>query len=257
MKLSNRVALITGSGSGIGRASAILFSQEGAKICVVDIDIEAGNQTVEIIKEKGGQAICIKADVSQEADVEMMVKTTVHTYGGIDIMFNNAGIPMNPIPIEDVKEDYWNRIMNINLKSVFLCTKYVVPIMKKQGKGVIINTASAQGVRPSLGRNAYCASKAAVIQLTKAVALEVAQHNIRVNCINPIATNTPMLPKFIDESGPADEKWEEAKRSLIAAVPLGRIATPEDIAYAALFLATDDSAFLTGTGLDIDGGRLI
>jgi 3-oxoacyl-[acyl-carrier protein] reductase len=188
----------------------------------------------------------------------MMVKTTVDRYQNIDILFNNAGIAMIPIPIEEVKEEYWDKIMRVNLKGVFLCMKYVIPVMKRQGhSGVIINTASAQGVRPSPGRSAYCAAKAAVIQLTKAVALELAGDNIRVNCVNPIATDTPMLPKFIDESGLTAEKWEETKKSLIAAVPLGRIATPEDLARAALFLASDDSKFLTGIGLDIDGGRLI
>ncbi len=257
MKLTDKIALITGAGSGIGQASAILFSQEGAKICVADIDIKGGNKTVEMIKESGGSAIFIKADVSQAIEVEKMVNTSVNEYGAINILFNNAGIPSNPIPIEDIDEEYWNRVMNINLKSVFLCTKYAIPFLKKEGRGVIINTASAQGVRPSPGRSAYCASKAAVIQLTKAVALELAPHNIRVNCINPIATDTPMLPKFIDESGPDNSIWEGAKESLQSAVPLGRIATPEDIANAALFLASEDSALLTGFGINIDGGRLI
>jgi 3-oxoacyl-[acyl-carrier protein] reductase len=257
MKLENKVALITGAGSGMGRASAILFSKEGSKISVVDVDSKTGKETVDAIKDMGGEAIFVQADVSSAPDVERMVKTTADTYGKLDILFNNAGIAMAFTPIEDVEEAFWDRIMAINLKSIFLGCKYAIPIMKKQGGGVILNTASIIGVRPRPRLNAYLASKAAAINLTKGIALEVADHNIRVNCINPVATDTPMFPYFIDDSGAKDAKFEEMKEKFVAGIPLGRLAKSEDVAYAALFLAADEASFLTGVSLDVDGGRSI
>jgi 3-oxoacyl-[acyl-carrier protein] reductase len=255
MKLKNKVALITGAGSGMGQASALLFSQEGAKVCVVDIDDKSGEQTVKLIKQKGGEAIFFQADVSKADDAEKMIKTTVDAFGKLDILFNNAGIPMTMTPVEEVKEDLWDRIMEINVKGIFLGCKYAIPIMKKQGGGVIINTASISGVRARPGLSAYTASKGAAILLTRGLAIELAPHQIRVNCINPVAADTPMFPKFIDESGAKDEKYEEAKKRFIDTIPMGRLATAEDIARTALFLASDDSSFITGVGLEVDGGR--
>jgi len=257
MKLLNKIALITGSGSGVGRASAILFSQEGAKISVVDIDNKGGQATVELIKQTGGEAIFIQADVSKDRDVERMIKSTVDNYGRLDILFNNAGFPMAATPVEEVKEDLWDKVVDINLKSVFLGSKYAIPVMKKQGAGVIINTASIGGVRPRPGFSAYHPAKAAVINLTRVIALEVAAHNIRINCINPVAIDTPMLPKFITESGAKDEKYQEVIKNYVAGIPLGRLTSPKDVAHAALFLASDDASFLTGVSLDVDGGRSI
>ena len=250
MILPNRVAIITGSGSGMGRASAILFSDEGGKISVVDIDTKSGQQTVEMIKEKGGNAIFIQADVSRSGDVEKMIKTTVDTYGRLDILFNNAGIPMSFTPIDELKEDLWDRMMEVNVKSIFLGAKFAVPIMKEQRGGVIINTGSIAGVRPRPGLNAYVASKGAVITLTKGLAMELAPFKIRVNCINPVATDTPMQPKFMGEGD-----LEEKRRAIISTIPLGRMAKPEDIAHAALYLASDYSSMVTGICLDVDGGR--
>jgi len=250
MRLLNKVVLITGSGSGMGRASAILFSQEGAKISVVDMDNKSGQQTVELIKKKGGEAIFIQADVSKASDVERMIKTTVDTYVRLDILFNNAGFPMSFTPVEEVKEELWDRMMDINVKGIFLGCKYAVPIMKKQGGGVIINTASIIGVRPRPNMSAYSASKGAAITLTKELAIELAPYKIRVNCINPVATDTPMLSKFI-----GNRDLEEGKKAYISTIPLGRLAQPEDIAYAALYLASDDSLMVTGACLDVDGGR--
>ncbi len=257
MRLSNKVALITGSGSGMGRASAILFAHEGAKVSVVDINDKTGQETVNLVKGKGGEAIFIRADVSKATDVENMIKKTVDTYGKLDILFNNAGIPMSFTPIEEVEEDLWDRTFAINVKSIFLACKYAVPIMKKQGGGIIINTASIIGVRPRPGLNAYLASKGAAIQLTKGLAIELAPHKIRVNCINPVATDTPMFPYFIDDSGAKDAKYEAARERFIAGIPLGRLAKAEAGAYAALFFASDESSFITGVGLDVDGGRAI
>ena len=255
MKLSNKVALITGSGSGIGRASAILFSREGAKISVVDLDGKGGEKTVELVKQEGGKAIFIQSDVSKASDVEKMIKTTVDTYGRLDILFNNAGVPMSFTPVEEVKEELWDKIININVKGIFLGVKYVAPVMKKQGGGVIINTASISGVRPRPGLSAYSTSKAAAIMLTKALAIELAQFKIRVNCINPVAAETPMLGKFIEAQGATGEKLEAGRKRFIDTVPMGRLAQPEDVAHAALYLASDEAALVTGASLDVDGGR--
>jgi len=257
MKLENKVALITGAGSGMGEASALLFSREGAKVSVVDIDEKGGEQTVEMIKQDGGEAIFVQADVSKADDAERMIKATIDAFGKLDILFNNAGIPMTMTPVEEVREEVWDRIMDINVKGIFLGCKYAIPIMKEQGGGVIINTSSVSGVRARPGLSAYTASKGAAILLTRGLAIELAPHQIRVNCLNPVATDTPMFPKFIDESGARDEKYEEAKKGFIATIPMGRLATAEDVARSALFLASDESSFVTGVGLEVDGGRAI
>jgi 3-oxoacyl-[acyl-carrier protein] reductase len=250
MKLSNKVALITGSGSGIGRASALLFSQEGVRICVVDIDKEGGRQTVDLIKQKGGSAVFVHADITKASDAERMVKMTLDQYGKLDILFNNAGIGMPFIPIEQIEESLWQKIMDINVKGIFLGCKYAIPAMKRQGGGVIINTASISGVRPRPGLSAYSASKGAVILLTKSLAIELAPFKIRVNCINPVVVDTPFLEKNIDMS-----LLEEAKKTMLSTIPLGRLCQPEDIAHAALYLASDESSMVTGLSLDVDGGR--
>jgi len=255
MKLANKIALITGAGSGFGRASAVLFAQEGAKVSVVDIDEKTGQETVSLVKQKGGNAIFIRADVSKAADVEKMIKTTADKFGRLDILFNNAGIPMSFTPVENLKEELWDRIQNINVKGIFLGAKYAVPYMKRQGGGVIINTASISGVRPRPGLIAYSASKAAAIMLTKALAIELAASKIRVNCLNPVAAETPMLPKFMSDQALTPEKFEEGRKRFTDTVPLGRLAQAEDVANAALFLASDEAALITGASLDVDGGR--
>ena len=247
MKLSGKVAAITGAGSGMGQATALLFAGEGAKVCVVDIDGKAAERTVGLIKEKGGDAVAITADVAKANDVAMMVKSAVDKYGRVDILYNNAGYPMLPTPLENIEEELWDRIMAVNVKGIFLACKYAVPVMKQQGGGVIINTASISGVRPRPGQSPYATSKAAAIMLTKAFAIELAPYKIRVNCINPTATETAMLPKL--------GATEDAKKGIIATIPMGRMALPIDIAYAALYLASDEAAMVTGIGLDVDGGR--
>ena len=250
MRLADKVAIITGAGSGMGRASACLFAKEGAKVSVVDINVAGGQQTVELIKRSGGVAQFINADVAKASDVERMVQATVNAYARLDILFNNAGVPMSFTPIEEVSEELYDKILAVNLKGIFLGCKYATPIMKKQGGGVIINTASIAGLRARPGLNVYCASKGGAILLTKAVAIELAPYNIRVNAINPVATDTPMLPGFI-----GDRDLEEGRKAFIATIPLGRLAIPEDIANAALYLACDESSMLTGTCIDVDGGR--
>jgi 3-oxoacyl-[acyl-carrier protein] reductase len=255
MKLSNKVALITGAGSGFGRASAVLFAKEGARISVVDIDEKTGQETISLMKPKGEAAIFIRADVSKADDVEKMIKTTIETFGKLDILFNNAGIPMSFTPVENMKEELWDRIQDVNVKSIFLATKYALPYMKQQGGGVIINTASISGIRPRPGLSAYSTSKAAAIMLTKALAIELATSKIRVNCINPVAAETPMLPKFMSDQPLSAEKFAEGRKRFIDTVPLGRLAQPEDVAYAALFLASDEASLITGVSFDVDGGR--
>jgi 3-oxoacyl-[acyl-carrier protein] reductase len=247
MRLSKKVALITGAGSGMGRASALLFSQEGAKIAVADIDEKGAEESVAMIREKGGDAVSVKADVSNASDVAGMIDMAIGTFGRLDILFNNAGYPMVPTPLENVDEALWDKIMAVNVKGIFLACRHALPIMRRQGSGVIINTASISGVRPRPGQAPYAASKAAVILLTKALAVELAPFNIRVNCINPTATETPMLPKL--------GATESTRKNIVSTIPMGRMALPEDIAYAALYLASDESSMVTGSAIDVDGGR--
>ena len=251
MRLDRKVAVITGAGSGIGRASAIMFAKEGAKVVVADINDAGGEETVTSIKSNGGEAVFIHTDVSKASDVEKLIEKAVQKFEKIDILFNVAGTPMSNIQIENLEEAAWDRIYAVNVKSVFLTMKYTIPIMRKSGGGAILNLASMGGVRPLKGTNCYASSKAAVIHLTKAVALEVTQDNIRVNYINPAAVDTPMLPQFRAEGVDLNEFYAGAKASM----PLGRIAKPEDVAYAALYLASDEASLLTGTGIDVNGGR--
>lgn len=248
MRLADKVAVITGSGSGMGRASALLFAREGAKIVVADINEKAARETAELVKKDGGQAIFVRTDVSKASDVAAMVKAAVDEYGKLDIMYNNAGYPMVPIPAEEIDEELWDKIMAVNVKAIFLAFKHVAPVMKQQGGGVIINTASISGVRPRPGQSPYSTSKAAAIFLTKALAIEAAPHKIRVNCINPTATDTPMIPKL-------GAITPEAVKGIVGTIPIGRMAQPIDIAYAALFLASDEASMVTGIALDVDGGR--
>ena len=255
MKLANKVALITGAGSGMGRASAILFAKEGAKIAVVDLNEQTGKETVQFIQENKGNAFFIQADVSKAADAEKMIRNTLDKYGKLDILFNNAGIPMAFTPVEDIKEELWDRIMNVNVKAIFLASQIAVPIMKKQGGGVILITASISGVRPRPGLSAYSTSKAAAIMLAKALAIELAPFKIRVNAINPVAADTPMLSHFMASGGAKGDEYERGKKRFIDTVPLGRLATPEDVAHMALFLASDEASLITGASFDVDGGR--
>ena len=251
-RLKDKVALITGAGSGIGRATAELFAREGAKVSVVDLVTDHGEVVVEEIRKGDGDAIFVQADVSSASDAQKMVDATTQAYGRLDILFNNAGIPMGFTPIEEIDDEFFDRVMAVNVRSVHLGCKHAVPVMKRQGGGVILNTASTAGIRPRPGLSAYSASKGAVIAMTKGLAIELAPFKIRVVSINPVATDTPMLPGFFGAMDPT-----EARERFIASVPMGRLNRPEDIAHAALYLASDEAEMVTGTAFEIDGGRNI
>ena len=246
MRLKDKVAVITGAGTGMGRATAILFAQEGAKVVVADWIVETGKETVDLVKRAGGEAVFIQTDVSKAADVEQMIKTAVDTYGRLDILFNNAAILPRHCRAADLNEDEWDRTMAINLKSVFLGSKYAVPVMLKQGGGVIINNASIGGLFGSPNQAAYCATKGGVVLFTKTMAIEYFKKNIRVNCICPGIIKTPMFDLSIGGDP------EQEKRAVPKSV--GRLGMPEEIAKAALFLASDDSSYVVGLPLIVDGG---
>jgi len=255
MKLAGKVALVTGAGSGFGRASAMLFAKEGAKVIVSDINAQTGNETVDLIKKQGQEAFFVQADVSKASDAEKMIKFATDKYGRLDILYNNAGIPMPMTPVEQVSEDLWDRVLNINVKSIFLAARIVFPLMKKQGGGVIINTSSIAGVRPRPGLCAYTASKSAATTLTKALAIEAAPFKIRVNSISPVAAETAMLEGFFNED--QKKNLEATRKAVLATIPIGRYAQAEDVAKMALFLASEDASMVTGADFYVDGGRSI
>ena len=246
-RLEEKVVVITGIGSGIGRATAMNFAQEGAKVVGADVNQEKGLEVIEAIKCAGGEAIFVKADVSETSDVKRLVEKAL-VYGGLDVLFNNAGVELVK-KLKDTTEEEWDKIIKINLKSVFLCCKYVTPEMIKRGGGVIINNASVAGLVGSFSP-AYSASKGAIIALTKTLAVELASDNIRVNCICPGAIETPMLHRVLEKQGDS----ELVRRERIKSYPMGRFGRPEEVAQTALFLACDESSFMTGAVVVVDGG---
>jgi NAD(P)-dependent dehydrogenase (short-subunit alcohol dehydrogenase family) len=249
--LSGKQAIITGGASGIGRSTASLFARQGAKICVADINAALGQELVDEIIADGGRAIFVKCDVTRAEDCQNVILQSERELGRIDILFNSAGI-IHRASVVDTSEEEWDRVMAVNVKSIFLFGKYVVPHMVENGGGVIINVASGWGLVGGRKAAAYCASKGAVVLLTKAMALDHGGQNIRVNCICPGDTDTPLLREEAQQLGLKPEAFfaEAADR------PLKRIGQPEDIAQAALYLASDASAFVTGTTLVVDGGGL-
>jgi NAD(P)-dependent dehydrogenase (short-subunit alcohol dehydrogenase family) len=251
--LNEKVALITGGASGIGRATALLFAREGAAVSIVDLNEPKGQTVAQTIINEGGQAIFVRGDVTKAADCQLAVRQTVEKLGKLDILFNNAGI-IRRASVVETSEEEWDRVMATNVKSVFLLSKYAIPIMVEAGGGVIVNTASNWGLVGGENAASYCASKGAVVMLTKAMAVDHATQNIRVNCICPGDTDTAMLR---NEAKQLDRPWEQFAAESAHAHALQRIARPEEIAQAALYLASDASSFVTGTALVVDGGGIV
>ena len=251
MKLKDRVAIVTGAGSGIGQATALLFASEGAKVAVVDLKPDAARAVAEQIERAGGSAQAIAADVSRSEDNSEAVKQAVSRWGRLDIFYANAGVPQWPSSVDEMDEAVFDRIMAVNVKGVFLGAKFAVPVMKKQKRGVILITGSTAAFKPRPGGQCYAASKGAVTTMGQSLAVELAPFGIRVVVIAPVATETPMLPTFMGKKEVDDEGMTRYK----ATVPLGRLNQPEDIAKAALFLASDDASMVTGSPFIVDGGR--
>lgn len=248
MKLKGRVALITGGSEGMGYATAKLFLKEGAKVVITGRDETKG---VRAVKKLGlpESVRFVRGDVSLSADAERMVDETVRAFGSVDILFNNAGVYLEKMA-EDTSEDEWDRVLDINLKGTFLVSHFAIPRMRRQGGGVIINNSSDAGLVGNRSCAAYCASKGGVTVMTKAMAIDYAPHNIRVNCVNPGTIDTPMLAYEADATSDPEDYLRRAN----AEHPIGRVGRAEEVANAVLFLACDDSSFVTGAALSVDGG---
>ncbi len=248
MRLANKVAIITGSASGMGQVAAEIFAREGASVVITDIASEAGEETAQRIRSTGGQAIFIRANVARESEVKHLVAATMDTFGQIDILYNNAGImPDDDGSVVDVSESTWDRIMDVNLKSTLFCAKYTLPHMVRAGRGSIINIASFVAFMGcTVPQDAYTASKGGLLALTKSFAVQYGPYGIRCNAICPGPIETPLLRTL----------WvnEEARDLRLNRIPLGRFGTPEDIVYLALYLASDEAAWTTGAWLTVDGG---
>lgn len=241
----NKVAIVTGGSFGIGRATAIAFAKRGAKVAVVDC--VADNETLDIIKSSGGDAIFINCDVSKDTDVRNMISEVVETYGGIDYAFNNAGIEGISATTHECTEEIWERTIGVNLKGIWLCMKYEIQQMLKQGKGAIVNTASIAGLVGFQGLPAYTASKHGVIGLTKTAALEYAKLGIRINAVCPGVIKTPMVDRFTGKNKEVEKQFENME-------PVGRMGQPEEVAEAAIWLCSDAASFVTGDAMAVDGG---
>jgi 3-oxoacyl-[acyl-carrier protein] reductase len=253
MKLQGRIAIVTGGGSGFGEGIAKLFSQEGASVVVADIRGETAERVAQEIRSSGGNAVASITDVTNNDQVAAMVQLALDTYGQLDIMVNNAGTTHKSQPMLDVDEKTFDWVYAVNVKSLYLSAKNVVPIFQKQGGGVIINIASTAGVRPRPGLTWYNGSKGAANILTKSMAVELAPLNIRVCAINPVMGETGMIADFL----PGGKDTPESRAKVIGGIPLGRLSKPIDVAKAAAFLASDEASFITGVGLEVDGGRCI
>jgi NAD(P)-dependent dehydrogenase (short-subunit alcohol dehydrogenase family) len=247
---AGKVAFVTGAANGIGRAAALAFSREGASVVVADIS-EQGNQDIaRMIAEAGGRALAVRCDVSRAEDVKAALDKAVEAFGRLDFAFNNAGSEQAITATADLTEEEWDRIVRVNLRSVFLCMKYEIPLLLKQGGGAVVNTSSGAGVKGIAGQAAYCAAKHGVVGFTKAAALDYAQSNIRVNAVCPGIIDTPMMDRF---SGGTPEGRER----VIAQEPVGRMGKPEEIGAAVVWLCSDAAAFVVGHAMVIDGGQTV
>ena len=251
MRLKGKVAIITGGAQGFGLGIAERFAQEGCSLVIADVQGEAAEKAVASLLAHGVQAVAQQADVSKSADWDELVNATLVAFGRLDIVVNNAGVSHKNRPMLEVDEAEFDRVYATNVKSIYLSAKHCVPVFRSQGSGCFVQIASTAGVRPRPGLTWYNGSKGAVILTSKSMAVELAKDNIRVNCINPVAGETPLLATFMGEDTPE-------KRALFkASIPLGRLSTPKDIANAALFLASDEAEFITGACLEVDGGRCV
>ncbi|MDA0747069.1 MAG: SDR family NAD(P)-dependent oxidoreductase [bacterium] len=253
-EFKNKTVIVTGGAKGIGRGICLAFAQEGARVLCADVDVEAGEKIVAESTSLPGQIRFQKADVSQASDCKTLVDAAVE-WGGPDILCNNVGIqPTNSyLPAHELPEDLWDRIINVNLKSCYLMTRYAVPHMKKRGGGVIINTASVQGLQSMKGVPAYAASKGGILSLTRQLALEYAADNIRVLAVNPGTIDTPLVSEAIASTG---QNEADIRKSMAQAHPIGRIGQPDEIAQVVLFLSSSRASFMTGENICVDGGLM-
>ena len=252
MRLKDKVAVITGAGSGFGEGMARLFAEEGARVVIADINETGGKRVAQVIQQQGGQAMFQKADVSKDAEVKALVDAAVKQFGRVDIMVNNAGYTHRNQPMLNVSEAEFDKVFAVNVKSIYLAARHAVPVMRKQGGGVILNTVSTAAVRPRPGLTWYNSSKGAAQIMTKSMAAELAPDKIRVVAVNPVIGETGMLEHFM---GVPDTP--ENRKKFLATIPMGRMSTPKDVARAALFLVSDEAEFLTGVCMEVDGGRCI
>lgn len=247
-KFAGKVAFVTGAGAGIGRAAALAFAREGAAVAVADRSDAHVRETARLIEEAGGRAVAVGCDVSRGQEVKAALDKTIEAFGRLDYAFNNAGIEQDIMPLADLREEQWDRILEVDLRGVFLCMKYQIPLLMKQGGGSIVNTSSGAGVKGFAGQSAYCAAKFGVVGLSKAAALDYAKANIRVNVICPGIIETPMMDRF---SGGTPEGRER----VIAQEPVGRMGKPEEIAAAVVWLCSENAAFVVGHAMVVDGGQ--
>ena len=251
MRLAGKVAVVTGAGSGFGEGIAVRFAREGAQVVVNDIIVAAGERVAAAIVAEGGKASFCTGDVSVDAEVASLVRCAVETFTRIDVVINNAGTTHRNRPMLEVSESEFDRIYAVNVKSLFLSARHIVPVMRRQGGGVFITIASTAGVRPRPGLTWYNGSKGAAIVTSRSMAAELAPDRIRVNVINPVAGETGLLAEFMGGDTP------ELRAKFIASIPLGRLSRPSDVANAAVFLASDEAEFITGACLEVDGGRCV
>lgn len=252
MRLADKVAVVTGAGSGFGTGIAARFAEEGARIVAADINGDGAAKIVEEIRNAGGTAVAVTADVSKGDEMAKIIAAAVDEFGGLDVVVNNAGTTHKNRPMLEVDESTYDHVFAVNVKSVYHSAIHAVPVFRRQGRGSFINIASTAGIRPRPGLTWYSATKGAVITMTKAMAVELAPDNIRANAVNPVVSATGLLKDFLP-----GEDTPEARAKFVATIPLGRMSTPRDVAAACLFLASADAEFLTGVCLEVDGGRCI
>jgi NAD(P)-dependent dehydrogenase (short-subunit alcohol dehydrogenase family) len=247
---TGKVAFVTGAANGIGRATALAFARQGASVIIADVSEGGNEETARMIREFGGRALAVRCDVAEAREIRAALDKAVQAFGRVDAAFNNAGIEQPITPAVDITEEAWDRIVNINLRGIFLCMKYEIPLMLKQGGGVIVNTSSGAGIKGFAGQAAYAASKHGVVGLTKSAALDYAHVKIRINAVCPGIIATPMMHRFTGGT-------HEGEQRVIAQEPVGRMGTPEEIASAVVWLCSGSASFVTGHAMVVDGGQTV